>query len=72
MAIIPGGFLSSLGPMLAMLTVVPMGIVFAPQAVRHVDRRIVGLGVAVVLGAGLDIVTKICDWCPWCIECWFL
>jgi len=53
------------------LGLVVLPFVFAPQPMRNlrkVDRRIV----AFVLAAGLaDVFTKICDWCPWCIECWF-
>ena len=71
MAIVPGGFLSSLAPWLALLTVVPVMFVIAPQAVRVVDRRIVGLGIAVVLVGAAGFVSKICDWCPLCFECWW-
>lgn len=53
----------------ALLTAGVLPFVFAPQPMRKVDRRVIGLVVAVVIAG---FVSKICDWCPWCIECWFV
>lgn len=56
----------------ALLTACMLPFVFAPQPMRKIDRRVIALVVAGALAGGLEFVSKICDWCPWCIECWFL
>jgi len=53
------------------LSLIALTFVFAPQPMRKVDRRVIAFGVAGALAVTADVFTKICDWCPWCIECWF-
>lgn len=71
MAIVPGGFLFNLSPLLALLTIVPFGLLFAPQPMRVAGRRVGGLLVALGLASGAAFVSTICDWCPYCFECWW-
>ena len=54
------------------LSLMVITLVFAPQPVRKLDKRVVAFIVAAALGGALEMIfTKICDWCPYCIECWF-
>lgn len=77
---LPSGFFSSLSLLLTMATVVPIGLVFTPQAVRRDKRVIVGLILALGFVIGVPayaVVCNICDICKgsywWLIaDCWFL
>jgi hypothetical protein len=70
---------SSLGFYLMVLTVVPIGLLMAPQPVRRDRRTIVGLGVALVAIVGVPVYAAICNVCAVCqtdmwwlyAECWF-
>lgn len=70
-----GPGLSSLAPFLVLLTIVPIGLLFAPQPLRR-DKRIRVLALVLLLltisAPAWAFPTKICDWCPYCFECWFL
>ncbi len=65
----------SWGSVLLMLTVVPLGLLWAPQPVRvRVDKRVLVAG-GVLIGVFIASTvfaapTKVCEWAWWAIECW--
>jgi hypothetical protein len=73
---------ASLGPLWVSLVVLmlPILIVFAPQAVRRDKRTIATLLVAVAFVVGVPVYAVICNVCALCktewwflyVECWFL
>ena len=72
---------SALGQLLVLATVVPIGLLLAPQTVRKDKRTLVAMAVAIALVIGVPVyavvcnVCEICKVCPWYLcplECWFL
>ncbi len=71
----------SWGALLLPLTLIPLGLIWAPQDVRHDKRVIVAVlvwalaAIAVAVSASdqpalVSPVTKVCDRLWWTIECW--
>lgn len=71
----------SLLNLMLIVTVVPIGLLLAPQPVRRDKRTLIALGVILLLLIGAPVYAVICNiceicntcawwWCP--IECWFL
>lgn len=64
----------SWGALVMMLTVVPLGLLWAPQEIRR-DKRVIVAGLVLALvvlsiPAFAAPPTKICDYMPWALECW--
>jgi hypothetical protein len=78
-AVMLHGSASTFSPMFAVLFMIPVLLVFAPQPVRRDRRTIVGLGVALVAIVGVPVYAAICNVCAVCqtdmwwlyAECWF-
>jgi hypothetical protein len=68
-------WLSSLGFYLTLLTVVPTGLLLAPQPIRTDKRVLIGLALLVLVMIGhptYAAYTRICDWAWFAWECWFV
>jgi hypothetical protein len=72
----PSPALSSLSLLLLMVTVVPIGLMFAPQPIRRDKRVLIGIGLLVVLfglsSTASAAVIGTCKYAWWAIECWFV
>lgn len=58
---------------LTLLTVVPIGLLWAPQDARKDKRVIAAVVVVVVSLIGVPLLafdSTICKWAWWAIECW--
>jgi hypothetical protein len=80
MVVGPSPVISSLSLYFVMLTVVPIGLLLAPQPVRRDKRTIVTLLLLAAVVIGVPVYAVVCNVCEVCkgdywwlyMECWFL